>query len=47
MFMKDKFLTSGIVVLAFVLGIALLLPDRSVSGFMVSCGEFIADLFGL
>jgi hypothetical protein len=46
-FMKDRFLTSGIVVLAFVLGAALILPNRSISGFMTSCGQFIADMFGL
>ncbi len=45
--MRDKFLTSGIVVLVFVLGAAMILPDRSISGFMVSCGQMIADLFGL
>jgi hypothetical protein len=45
--MKDRFLTSGIVVLAFVLGAALILPNRSISGFMTSCGQFIADMFGL
>lgn len=45
--MKTRFLSSGIVVLAFVLGAALILPDRSISKFMVSCGQFIADLFGL
>ena len=45
--MKDKFLTSGIVVLAFALGAALILPDRSISRFMESCGQLIADVFGL
>ena len=45
--MKDRFLSSSIVVVAFVLGAALILPNRSISGFMVSCGRMIADLFGL
>jgi hypothetical protein len=45
--MKDRFLTSGIVVIAFVLGAALILPDRSISSFMQSCGQMIANLFGL
>ena len=44
--MKTRFLSSSIVIVAFVLGAALILPDRSISGFMVSCGQFIADLFG-
>ena len=45
--MKDKFLTSGIVVVAFALVVALILPDRSISRAMESCGQFIADVFGL
>lgn len=45
--MRDRFLSSGIVVVAFVLAAALILPNRSVSGFMQACGQFIADLFGL
>jgi hypothetical protein len=39
---------SGLVlVFAFVLGLILLLPDRSISRFMESCGSFIAQVFGL
>ena len=45
--MKDRFLTSGIFVLAIMLGAALILPNRTISGFMQSCGQFIADCFGL
>lgn len=45
--MKDKFLTSGIVVLAFLLGAALIIPNRDISRFMQSCGQMIADAFGL
>ncbi len=44
--MKERFLSSGIVVIAFVLAAALILPNRSISGFMQACGQFIADLFG-
>jgi len=44
--MKDKFLSSSILILVFVLGVALILPDRSISGFMQMCGEFISDVFG-
>lgn len=44
--MKDKFLSSSIVILLFVLGAALILPNRSVSGFMQTCGQFISDVFG-
>ena len=44
--MKDKFLSSGILILVFVLGAALILPNRSISGVMQMCGQFISDLFG-
>lgn len=44
--MKDKFLSTTIVLLVFVLGAALILPDRSVSGFMQMCGQFISEVFG-
>jgi len=44
--MKDKFLSSGILILVFVLGAALMLPNRSISGFMQMCGQFISDVFG-
>jgi len=44
--MKEKFLSSGIVILIFVLGAALILPNRSISGFMQMCGQFISDIFG-
>ena len=45
--MRDRFLSSSIVILAFVLAAALVLPNRSISGFMQACGQMIADLFGL
>jgi len=45
--MKDKLLSSSIVVLLFVLAAALILPNRSISGFMTSCGQLIADFFSL
>jgi len=44
--MKDKFLSGSILILVFVLGAALVLPNRSVSGFMQMCGQFISDVFG-
>ena len=44
--MKDKFVSSSILILVFVLGAALILPNRSVSGFMQMCGQFISDVFG-
>jgi len=44
--MKDKLLSSGILILVFVLGAALILPNRSISGFMQMCGQFISDVFG-
>jgi hypothetical protein len=44
--MKDRFLSSSILILVFVLGAALILPNRSISGFMQMCGQFISDVFG-
>lgn len=44
--MKDKFLSSSIIIVFFVLGAALILPNRSISGFMQMCGQFISDVFG-
>jgi len=44
--MRDRFLSSSLVILVFVLGIALILPNRSISGFMQMCGQFISDMFG-
>ena len=44
--MKDRFLSSTILILVLVLGAALILPNRSISGFMQTCGEFISDVFG-
>ena len=44
--MKDRFLSGGIFVVALVLGAALILPDRSISKFMQSCGQMIADVLG-
>lgn len=44
--MKDKFLSSGILVVALMLAAALILPNRSISSFMQTCGEYIADVFG-
>lgn len=45
--MKDRFLSTGIVIVAVVLAAALILPNRSISGFMQSCGQLIADVLGL
>ena len=44
--MKDRFLTSSIVILVVLLASALILPERSLSRFMEGCGEFISDTFG-
>lgn len=44
--MKDRLLSGSILILIFFLGLALLLPDRSISGFMQTCGEFISDVLG-
>ena len=33
-------------ILIVVLAAALILPNRTISGIMVQCGEFIADMFG-
>lgn len=44
--MKDKFLSGTILILVFALGAALILPNRSISGFMQTCGQFISDVFG-
>ena len=44
--MRDKFLTSMLGVLLVVLAAALVLPNRTISGFMQSCGSFISDVFG-
>jgi len=44
--MRDKFLTSVVGALVVVLAAALILPDRTISGFVTSCGKAIADLFG-
>jgi hypothetical protein len=44
--MKDRFLSSSILLLVFVLGAALILPNRTISSFMQTCGGFISDLFG-
>jgi hypothetical protein len=44
--MKDKFLTSMCGILIVVLAAALILPNRTISGVMQQCGEFIADMFG-
>lgn len=44
--MRDKFLTSMCGILIVVLAAALILPNRSISGIMVRCGEFIANVFG-
>lgn len=44
--MKDKFLTGTCGILLVVLVAALILPNRTISGFMEQCGSFIADLFG-
>lgn len=44
--MKEKFLTSSVGVLLVVLAVALILPNRTISGFMQQCGAFISDVFG-
>ena len=44
--MRDRFLTSSIIILILVLASALILPNRSISGAMQACGEFISDTFG-
>ena len=44
--MKERFLSSTILILVFVLGAALILPSRSISGFMQTLGKFISDVFG-
>jgi len=44
--MRDKFLTSMVGILILALAAALILPNRSISGFMQACGGFISDLFG-
>ena len=44
--MRDKFLTSMCGILIVVLAAALILPNRTISGVMVQCGKFIADMFG-
>ena len=44
--MRDKFLTSMLGVLLVVLAAALVLPNRTISGFMQTCGGYISDLFG-
>ena len=45
--MKDRFLSGGIAIVAVVLAAALILPNRTISGFMQTCGQMIADVFGL
>lgn len=44
--MKDKFLTSSVSLLVVVLAAAMILPNRTISGFMQRCGAFISDIFG-
>jgi hypothetical protein len=44
--MKDRFLTSIIGVLVIVLAAALILPNRTISGVMQTCGSYISDVFG-
>ena len=44
--MKDKFLTSMCGILIVVLAAALILPNRTISGVMETCGSYIADFFG-
>ena len=44
--MRDKFLTSMCGVLLVALAAALILPNRTISGFMEQCGAYIADVFG-
>ena len=44
--MRDKFLTTMVGVLLVVLAAALILPNRTISGFMQTCGAYISDMFG-
>jgi hypothetical protein len=44
--MRQKFLTSMCGILLVVLAAALILPNRTISGFMQQCGSYIADVFG-
>jgi hypothetical protein len=44
--MKNRFLSSTILILVFILGAAMVLPNRSISGVMQTCGQFISDVFG-
>ena len=44
--MRDKFLTSTVAILLVVLAAALILPNRTISGFMQTCGAYISDAFG-
>jgi hypothetical protein len=44
--MRDKFLTSTVGILLIMLAAALILPNRTVSGIMQTCGAMISDAFG-
>lgn len=44
--MRDRFLTSSIILLILVLASVFVLPERSISRFMEGCGEIISDTFG-
>jgi hypothetical protein len=44
--MRDRFLTSMVGILLVVLAAALILPNRTISGFMQQCGSYISDVFG-
>lgn len=44
--MRDRFLTGMCGILLIVLAAALLLPNRTISGLMQTCGSYISDVFG-
>ena len=44
--MKDRFLTSSIILLILVLASVFVLPEKSISRFMEGCGEAISDVLG-
>ena len=45
--MKGKTLSGALIVLGFGLGMVLLVPERTVSRLMETCGALISEVFGL
>lgn len=45
--MKGRTLSGFLIILGFGLGMVLLVPERTVSRLMETCGSFIAEVFGL